>query len=149
MPVCLVDKNFRIYKVNVTFFTILKSDKREILNKRIDEIFPSLSLQKKLPQEVEVRVRRRTFLLTAVKGEENFWIFLIDITKRKTEEEKLKENLAIFTAIIETALVGTFVMEKGKIIYANDSLGEIFGCKKENMIGKDPLEFAYEEAEGS
>ncbi len=145
LPVCLVDKNFRIYKVNAPFFTILKSDKREILDKRIDEIFPSLSLQKKLPQEVEAKVGRRTFLLTAVKGEDNFWIFLIDITKRKTEEEKLKENLALFTAITETALVGTFVMEKGKIIYANDSLGEIFGCKKENIIGKDLFEFVYEE----
>ena len=145
LPLCLVDKNFRIYKVNAPFFTLLKSDKREILNRRIDEIFPSLSLQKKLPQEVEVRIGRRTFLLTAVKGEENFWIFLIDITTRKTEEEKLKENLALFTAITETALVGTFVMEKGGIIYANNSLSEIFGCKKEDMIGKDLLEFVYEE----
>lgn len=144
VPILFLNKDLKIYKVNSSLLSILKCDKKEILNRKIYEVFPQIS-KKKLPEKIEIGIGKKVFFLTIIPFKKEFIAFFIDITQEKKEEKRLREELALFSAITETALIGTFVMENEKIIYANDSLAKIFNCKKEDVMGKSILNFVFSE----
>ncbi|MCD6408249.1 HD domain-containing protein, partial [bacterium] len=144
IPVLFLNKDLRICEANSSLLSLLKCNKKELLNRKIYEIFPQIS-EKKLPERLEIEIGKKVFLLLIIPFREEFIAFFIDITQEKKKEKKLREELALFSAITETALIGTFVMENERIIYVNNSLARIFECKKENLMKKNPLSFVFSE----
>jgi len=64
------------------------------------------------------------------------WYFR-DITERKRAEEALKESESKFRGLVESALIGVYILQEGKIRYANPRLAEIFGYPLEEFMGQD------------
>jgi PAS domain S-box-containing protein len=61
------------------------------------------------------------------------------MTELAAKSRALEESEARFRAMIEQGLVGVFLIEFDRIVYANRRLSEIFGYGPEEMIGMDPL----------
>ena len=54
-----------------------------------------------------------------------------------------------FRVMVENSIVGSYIMQEGKIVYANQFLADIFGYTREELIGMNPLEFTHEEDRAS
>lgn len=52
-------------------------------------------------------------------------------------EAALRESEQKYSTLVEDALIGVYVIKDGKIEFANDKFAEIYGYKKEELIGMD------------
>lgn len=69
-----------------------------------------------------------------------------DITARKQATAALRESEELFRRLVETAPFGVRRNDlEGRITFANEALGNIFGCRPEEMIGKFIWDFAASE----
>jgi PAS domain S-box-containing protein len=72
---------------------------------------------------------------------------LIDITKRKKVEEKLRESEERYRNIVETANEGIYLVnEEDKITYANNVTTELSGYTLEEIMGRSIWDFISEES---
>jgi len=70
----------------------------------------------------------------------------LDITKRKQAEEKLKNSEYKYRTLINTTLEGFWLIDNEyKTIDVNQSLCDMLGYSKNEMIGKIPMDFADED----
>src|ERR1041385_6613001 len=58
-----------------------------------------------------------------------------DVLQSRPDRVMVAESSSFFTALVEESLVGTFVVENGHIIYANQRTAEIFGRPVAELIG--------------
>ncbi len=79
-------------------------------------------------------------------GFENSWakviVTLMDITENKIAEQKLKESEEKFKTLADQSLMGIFIIQDNKTIYANQKLADMMGYSFEqimNMTLKDQL----------
>jgi len=71
---------------------------------------------------------------------------LIDITERKQVEEALKESEKKHRELIETTSEGFWLLDSNqKIIDVNQSLCDMLGYSRSEMIGKTPFDFVNDE----
>lgn len=68
-----------------------------------------------------------------------------DITERKQAEQALQEAEAKYRSLVEETMVGVYMIQDDKFVYANPRMLEIFGATSEQMLGKSPLEFVVPE----
>lgn len=68
-----------------------------------------------------------------------------EIEDRKLYEQKLGESEEKFRVLAEKSLVGIWIIQDQVIKYANPRASIIFGCTREEMINKNPLELVIEE----
>ncbi len=59
---------------------------------------------------------------------------LEDITQRKMAEQALKESEEMFRNPVEQSPVGVYLVQNGRIIYANPRLAEMAGYSREEML---------------
>ena len=65
-----------------------------------------------------------------------------DITERKKAEEALNQSQKRYNNLIETINEGFYIQGKnGNLNYVNDRFCEIFEIKRNDLIGKNPIEF--------
>ncbi len=64
-----------------------------------------------------------------------------DITKQKQAEDELKHSEFKFRTIAEQSLVGFIILQKGKIIYANEAISKLFEYKKEEILERKSFDF--------
>jgi PAS domain S-box-containing protein len=70
--------------------------------------------------------------------------FIHDVTERRRLEESLKQTLAERETILERSIVGIALLDpKGRLRWANSSMGRVFGVSMERIIGQS-LEPYYE-----
>ncbi len=82
----------------------------------------------------------------ALAGEDSVLLLLRDITKRKMLERELAQAEEKFRTVIENALVGTYIIQRGRITYANPEMCRIFGYSFEELMAlKDHTQLVYEE----
>lgn len=62
-----------------------------------------------------------------------------DITERTHIEEELRQSEARFRALLEQSVAATYVIQDGKIVYANPRMCEIFGYPANDALDPDPL----------
>ncbi len=63
----------------------------------------------------------------------------VDITERKRVELALAENEELLRITMNSAQVGFFVVQDGKLAFVNPLLPQLFGYTAEEMIGMSPL----------
>lgn len=91
-------------------------------------------------EQLEARVAERTKLLTdAIQALE------AQIVERKNAERALRESKEKYSSLVGNSLTGIFIEQKGRIIFANQRLADIYGYQKEELTGMDALQLVHPE----
>jgi two-component system chemotaxis response regulator CheY len=75
-----------------------------------------------------------------LNGKRYFLGYLIDVTRQKRLEEKLKENEEFFKNLIEDSLAAVYIANESRFLYVNKAVKEITGYKKEELLSMYPLQ---------
>jgi len=67
-----------------------------------------------------------------------------DVTERRKAEREIKESEEKFRVIFETALDGIFMMLEDRFIDCNSATLTMFGCTREQLLGRQPYLFSPE-----
>jgi PAS domain S-box-containing protein/putative nucleotidyltransferase with HDIG domain len=68
-----------------------------------------------------------------------------DISARKHAEQELLDSEQRFRGLVEQSLAGIYIIQDGKLVYANPRAAEILGYSSaDELIGHDPLQFTAE-----
>lgn len=68
-----------------------------------------------------------------------------DITRRKLAEEKLKASQKKYSMLVEKSSIGIYLVQEGRIRYANSKLSEIFGYSKDALLGMELFDIIHPE----
>ncbi len=66
-----------------------------------------------------------------------------DITEFKKVKSELEESEQRFKMLAERSLVGTYIIQDGVFVYVNPKFAEIYGYEVEEILGKNPVDFAH------
>jgi two-component system sensor histidine kinase UhpB len=95
-------------------------------------------------QAVRDELERRVDLRTAELGETN-----IQLRKQVAECEQaqfaLKESELKYATLVEDALIGVYILQDGKIEFANEKFADIYGYSKDELLGMDSLDLVHPE----
>jgi PAS domain S-box-containing protein len=67
---------------------------------------------------------------------------LLDITERKKAEDRLMESKTRYRALFQSAGDAIFMMDGEQFINCNPKTLEMFGCTRDQIIGKPPYQFS-------
>ncbi len=84
----------------------------------------------KAHDELEHRVKERTAELLKANQK-----LKVEIEERKRAEEELRESKEKYSTLVKNVLTGIYIDQDGKIVFANDRFGEIYGYPREECIG--------------
>jgi PAS domain S-box-containing protein len=65
------------------------------------------------------------------------------ISECEQAELALRESELKYATLVEDALIGVYIIQDGKIEFANDKFADIYGYSKDELIGMDSLELVY------
>ena len=88
--------------------------------------------------ELERRVSERTAELRKTNSKLRKHIFECEQAKLALSESELK-----YATLVEDALIGVYIIQDGKIEFANDKFAGIYGYSKDELIGMDSLELVH------
>ena len=88
--------------------------------------------------ELERRVQERTAELAAANEE-----LCRQISECELAQNALRESEQKYSTLVEDAIVGVYISQNGKIVFANDKLAEIHGYPKDALIGMESLELVH------
>jgi len=79
---------------------------------------------------------------TAELGETN-----IQLRKQISECEQaqfaLRESELKYATLVEDALIGVYILQDGKIEFANEKFADIYGYSKDELLGMDSLDLVH------
>jgi len=158
----LEDMDGNILDVNQQACEILGYDREELLEMGVDEIVPD-GAPLYLPDKVDVSTESCDPIETVnirkngsevpielrgkvleVDEEKKILVSIRDISQRKEKDRALRESEEKYRTIFESANDAIFLMKDGKFVDCNRKTLEIFGCSREDIIGRPPWEFSPE-----
>jgi len=71
------------------------------------------------------------------RGKEVIQTFIRDVSLRKALEESLRESKIKYRMLVESSLVGVFIIRNGIIQFVNDMFEKVTGYSKNELIEKD------------
>jgi PAS domain S-box-containing protein len=139
--------------------TILGIDHSLIINKKIEKAFPNLvgteipTIYKKIAMagdhienklvEYEDNFVKGSFDVSAIQIEPGkIAAFFSDITEKRKAFAELEKSELKFKSLFELANDAIFLMDSEIFIDCNHKTLEMFGCKKEEIVGKPPYKFS-------
>jgi len=140
---------------------ILGIDHSDFINKRIEDVFPELVdtdvplLYKKIAKQGH-RIENKiidyqdknvigSFNVSAIQIESGkVAAFFSDITEKKRAYDELEKSESKFKSLFELANDSIFLMDEEIFIDCNQKTLDLFGCAKEEIVGKPPYEFSPE-----
>lgn len=113
----------------------------------------TLLLQEKQVIENRYKLKKRdgsTFFSeihsTLLRDHENHVVGMIctlrDISRHMKEQEEIRQNEIRYKLLFETAHDSVFLMKEDIFVDCNSKALETFGCMKEEIIGRSPLDFS-------
>jgi PAS domain S-box-containing protein len=90
--------------------------------------------------ELEHRVQERTAELADANKE-----LRRRVTECELAQAALRESEQKYSTLVEDALIGVYIIQDGKIVFANDKFAEIYGYSKDELIGMESLELIHPE----
>jgi len=67
----------------------------------------------------------------------------IDVTDSGQAETASKESESCFRALCERSLAGIYLVQDGRLKYANAAMAELLGCAPEELCNVSPLDFIH------
>ncbi len=114
---------------------VLLYNKKEILSLMKGETIYDSEIASKTFTEDTIYLYARSSILP---GFESTWskvvVTLIDITEKKIAEEKLKESEEKFKTLADQSLMGIFIIQNNKTIYANQKIADMMGYSFEQVM---------------
>ncbi|MGD9304007.1 MAG: PAS domain S-box protein [Desulfobacterales bacterium] len=95
---------------------------------------------KRARTELERRVQERTAELAEANKE-----LRRRVTECELAEAALRESEQKYSTLVEDALIGVYIIQDGKIVFANDKFAEIYGYSKNKLIGMESLQLVHPE----
>jgi len=88
-----------------------------------------------------VVITRRQAELTDVETLETFLNQASVALQRRRIELALRESEAKYRSLVESSEQGIFIMTGGRLVFANESLGRLFGQPMDKLLHSDPFAF--------
>ena len=154
-PVMIFDREGTIIMINKTGSKNLNLSPKECLGKSIFELLPSLSKEyhKIYQQVVDTGKVKTTEVLQKLPSGRSRWFWSIlqpvsdakgkrygvqvisyDTTERKKAEEKIKKSEEKFKLLSEKSVVGIYILQDAKVVYANPMFRNIFGYSSDEIL---------------
>lgn len=164
LPEALFLENLKgnILDVNRQACEILGYSREELIDKSVEDIVPE-GEPMFLPDRVDKATRSGDPLETInirkdgtevpleLKGkilnigeEKKMLISIRNISQRKEEEKSVRESEEKYRTIFESANDAIFLMKDSKFIDCNRKTLEVFGCDRDEIIGRPPWKFSPE-----
>lgn len=70
-------------------------------------------------------------------------LVVTNITRRKEAEDALRVSESKYRMLMESAPIGIYIQQDGKIVYANNRFADIFGYSRDELIGSDLRRLFY------
>lgn len=171
-PICQFLPDTTLTFVNRAYAAFYGSDPRDLVGKRwidfaaadgrprfLDELSsftPANPARHELTRSTGVEGQVRWYLchlyafFDKAKKLDFFQTFATDITDRKQAEEKVAEQVALLTAITESAADAIFVTDShGCVTFLNAAAERIFGWSREALIGRNLHDFIHRQEPNS
>jgi PAS domain S-box-containing protein len=162
----LIDSNYRVLSVNGSARKLLGGKTKNIVGKRLEELFPKKIAEGYKKSLKKVFSTGRPISIASSKmivGDKTSWISVTlspikdinrrvvsiigvahDITLKKKAEDKLKENEKKLQSIFDHSAVGISMTGlDGKWIEANPALCKITGYSKKELLSKAYLQLTF------
>jgi PAS domain S-box-containing protein len=151
----VVDTRGHILDVNDSYCNMIGYSRDELLIMNIKDV-DSIETEEQIAQRIsrimevgwdrfETRHRCKDGRIIKIEASVNyinsgigkFFVFMRDITERKSAEEALKQSEEKYHTLIDNIQDGVFIIQDGKIQFANEALAKMGGYTVEEVIGKD------------
>ena len=93
-------------------------------------------------QEARDELEKRVDLRTAELGETNLQLRK-QISECEQAQSALQESELKYATLVEDALIGVYIIQDGKIEFANEKFADIYGYSKDELIGMDSLNLVH------
>jgi PAS domain S-box-containing protein len=155
-PVLLIDKSWKICKVNKAALKVYGYTKAEMCAMNVKQLFASGEINVIPLNSVKETVHRRkdgkTFPVE-VKSyplsfcwRERFLLIIQDITKRREAEQKAQTEETNLKLILDNVPVGIGIYEQtGKLVDCNNALAEILGYQKTELQQMNIRDYTHPE----
>lgn len=94
----------------------------------------------KARDELEQRVAQRTTELEKINQR-----LRQQVVDCELAESALRDSEQKYSTLVEDALIGVYIIQSGKIVFANDKFAEIYGYPKSELIGMESLKLVHPE----
>ncbi|HAV61703.1 MAG TPA: hypothetical protein DCY13_04975, partial [Verrucomicrobiales bacterium] len=83
-------------------------------------------------------------LIRPPDGDDQLWGIVEDVTARKQAEQSLRESERSYRALFEVSSQGVMIHDEREFLQVNAAAARIFGCPKEEILGRHPRDLAPE-----